>query len=195
MKAATALLIALLLFVSCSTARKATEKQETRQELTANVEKKAGSNETTAATFDQAILEQVLQRINITCSFERWDYASEPAGEPADSLPASIPTEARSKEIQDDKPPNAGRPTSYTKGSVNINAEGSQNRATQTTAGAQVNKNDSTSTAASVEKKDDRKAETKGEQKPKSYAGLYVLLLIIAGAALYFFGQHISRKP
>ena len=193
MRAATALLIALLLiFASCSTARKATEKQEARQELTANVEKTTGSNETTAATFDQAILEQILQRINITYDFERWNYGASPDQTPADSLPASSQTVAQ-KEAQGDKPPNV-RPTSYTKGSVNINAEGSQNRATQTTAGAQVNKNDSTSTAADVEKKDDRKAEKKGEQTPKSYGGLLVLFLLSVVAALYFFGQHITKK-
>lgn len=194
MRAAAALLIALLLmFASCSTAKKATEKQEARQELTANVEKTTGSNETTAATFDQAILEQILQRINITYDFERWNYGASPDQTLADSLPASSQTAAPEKEAQGDKPPNV-RPTSYTKGSVNINAEGSQNRATQTTAGAQVNKNDSTSTAADVEKKDDRKAEKKGEQTPKSYGGLLVLFLLSVVSALYFFGQHITKK-
>ena len=52
-------------------------------------------------------------------------------------------------------------------------------RATQTTAGTQINKKDSTSTAASVEKKDDRKAEKKGEQPPKSYGALLVLFCLV----------------
>lgn len=197
MRQATALLIALLLFFcfqSCSTAKKATAKEETRQETAAAFDQQKATNETAAATFDQAILEQILQRVNITFDFERWDFNGHDDETPPDSLPATATTAARDKEAQEDKPPNV-RPTSYTKGSVNINAEGSQNRATQTSAGTQVNKSDSTRTAANVEKKEDRKAESKDQQTPRSYAGLYVLLLIVAGAALYFFGQHIARKP
>ncbi len=197
MRHATAILITLLLFVSfqsCSTAKKATAKEETRQETAAAFDQQKATNETAAATFDQAILEQILNRVNVTFDFERWDFAGQDDETPPDSLPAAIPTATADKEARDDKPPNI-RPTSYTKGSVNINAEERQNRTTQTSAGSQVNKSDSTTTAANVEKKDDRKAESKEQEAPRSYAGLWVLLLIAAGAALYFFGQHISRKP
>ena len=61
---------------------------------------------------------------------------------------------------------------------VTINAEGSQNRATQTAAGALVEKTDSTTTAANVEKKDDQKTETQEQKKASSMPTIYVIIQI-----------------
>ena len=187
MRAATILIIALLFFFlpSCNTAKKATEKESSHRELAAEVSQTTGTRETGAAFFDQAIIEQILHRYNIVVDFERWDFDSANHEEtPTDSTDA--PQTYRPEGAQVEKPPNAGLPKSYTKGSVNINAEGSQNRATQTSAGARVNKTDSTTTAANVEKKDDTKTETKQEEKTSSAPTAYVILLIVVGALIIF---------
>ena len=187
MRAATTLIIALLLFFlpSCSTAKKATEKESSHQELAADVSQTTGTSETGAAFFDQATIEQILQRYNVVVDFERWDFdTSSHEGTPTDSTQA--PEAYRPEGTQVEKPPNAGRPKSYTKGTVNINAEGSQNRATQTSAGAQVEKTDSTATAANVDKKDDTKTETKQEKKTSGMPTAYAILLLVVGAFLIF---------
>lgn len=185
MRAATTLIIALLLFFglqSCSTSKKATTKQETHQETAATISQETAATETGAAYFDQATLENILQRLNIVIDFERWDYdTGAQEGTQADSLPRPIAT--RQEGRQSDKPPNAGRPKSFTKGTVTINAEGSQTRATQTSAGAQVNKTDSTATAAAVQKKSDNKAETK-EQKKASNTPTILIIFLCLGAGL-----------
>lgn len=184
MRAATTLIIALLLFFglqSCSTSKKATTKQETHQETTATISQETAATETGAAYFDQATLEQILQRLNIVINFERWEYdTGVQEGTPADSLPQ--PIAARQEGRQSDKPPNARRPKSFTKGTVNINAEGSQTRATQTNAGAQANKTDSTATAANVKTKDDNKTETK-EQKKASNKPTALIVFLCLGVA------------
>ena len=190
MNAATTLIIALLLFFglqSCSTTKKATMKQESHQETAATFDQKATTTETGAAFFDQAIIEQILQRINVTYDFERWDFdTSRDEGTPVDST--SQPTAFMPKDRESDKPPNVGRPKSFTKGTVTINAEGSRNRATQTNAGALVNKTDSTDTAARLEKKDDQKAETKEQKKASSMPTIYVIFLCVGGAFLFLRG-------
>lgn len=71
-------------------------------------------------------------------------------------------------------------------------AEGSQNRATQTNAGALVNKTDSTDNTARLEKKDDQKTETKEQKKASSMPTIYVIFLCVAGAVLILTG--ISKK-
>ena len=184
MRAATTLIIALLLFFglqSCSTSKKVTTKQETHQETAATISQETAATETGAAYFDQATLEQILQRLNIVIDFERWEYdTGAQEGTPADSLPQ--PIAARQEGRQSDKPPNAGRPKSFTKGTVNINAEESQTRATQISAGAEVNKTDSTRTAANVKKKDDNKAEAK-EQKKASNMPTALIVFLCLGVA------------
>lgn len=186
MRAATTLIIALLLFLGlpgCSTAKKATTKQETHQETAATFDRQTTATETGAAYLDQATIEKILQRLNVVIDFERWDYdTGAPEGIPADSLPPSAATMHEGR--QSDKPPNAGRPKSFTKGTVTINAEGSQTRATQTTAGAQVNKTDSTATAAAVHEKADNKAETKEQKKASSMPTIFIIFLCVAGAVL-----------
>lgn len=186
MRAATTLIIALLLFLGlpgCSTAKKATAKQESHEEAAATFKQETAATETGAAYLDQATIEKILQRLNVVIDFERWDYdTGAPEGIPADSLPPSAATMHEGR--QSDKPPNASRPKSFTKGTVTINAEGSQTRATQTTAGAQVNKTDSTTTAATLEKKDDQKAETKDQKKASSMPTIFIIFLCVAGAVL-----------
>ncbi len=188
MRAAANLIIALLLFFglqSCSTTKKATTKQESHQETAATFDQKATTTQTAAAFFDQAIIDQILQRINITYDFERWDFQTRPeeGGTPIDSASqsAALMPDGRAR----DKPPNVNRPKSFTKGTVTINAEGSQNRATQTNAGALVNKTDSTDTATRLEKKEDQKTETKEQKKASSMPTIYVIFLCVAGAFLF----------
>lgn len=180
MRTATTLIIALLLFFglqSCSTAKKATTKQETRQETAATFQQETAATETGGAYFDQATIEKILQRLNVVIDFERWDYdTGAPEGIPADTLPPSAATMHEGR--QSDKPPNTGRPKSFTKGTVTINAEGSQTRATQTSAGAQVNKTDSTATAAAVHYKADQKTETKEQKKTSSKPSIFIILLL-----------------
>lgn len=195
MRAATALIIALLLFCglpSCTTAKKATTKQETHQETAATFDQQATATETGAAYLDQATLEQILQRYNVVVNFERWDFdTSSHEGAPTDSIQA---LEAyRPADIQAEKLPNAGRPKSFTKGAVTINAEGSQTRATQTSAGAQVNKTDSTTTAAKLEKKDDKKAETKEQKKGSSMPTILIIFLCVASAVLIL--RATAKRP
>lgn len=194
MRAATTLIIAFLLFFglqSCSTAKKATMKQESHQETAAAFDQKATTHETGAAYFDQAIIEQILQHFNVTYDFERWDFGtSKDEGTPVDTT--RQPAAFMPKDRESDKPPNVSRPKSFTKGTVTINAEGSQNRATQTNAGALVNKTDSTDTAARLEKKDDQKTETKEQKKASSMPTIYVIFLCVAGAVLILTG--ISKK-
>ena len=182
MRAATTIIIALLLFFglqSCSTSRKATAKQETHQELAATVDQTTTATEAGGAFIDQTTLEQILQRYNVVVDFERWDFdTAGQVGTPTDSLPTS---DAFYQEgSRRDKPPDAGRPKSFTKGTVTINAEGSQTRATQTSAGAQVNKTDSTTTAANVKKKDDAKTESKEQKKASSTPTLLIVFLCVA---------------
>lgn len=195
MRAATALIIALLLFCglpSCTTAKKATTKQETHQETAATFDQQTTATETGAAYLDQATLEQMLQRYNVVVNFERWDFdTSGHEGAPTDSTQA---LEAyRSADTQAEKPPNAGRPKSFTKGTVTINAEGSQTRATQTSAGAQVNKTDSTTTAAKLKKREDKKAETKEQKKASSMPTIFIIFLCIASAVLIL--RATAKKP
>ena len=110
MRAATTLIIALLLFLGlpgCSTAKKATAKQETHEETAATFNQETAATETGAAYFDQATIEKILQRLNVVIDFERWDYdTGAPEGIPADSLPPSAATMHEGR--QSDKPPNAG---------------------------------------------------------------------------------------
>lgn len=182
MRTATTIIIALLLFFglqSCSTAKKATTKQETHQETAATFDQQTTATETGAAYLDQATLEQILQRYNVVVDFERWDF--ETTGQ-TDSLPTSAAFNQEGS--RRDKPPDASRPKSFTKGTVTINAEGSQTRATQMSAGAQVNKTDSTTTAATLEKKDDQKAETKEQKKASSMPTIFIIFLCVAGAVL-----------
>ena len=195
MRAATVLIIALLLFFglqSCSTSKKATTKQETHQETAATFDQQTTATETGAAHLDQATLEQILQRYNVVVNFERWDFdTSSHEGAPTDSTQA---LEAyRPEDTQAEKPPNAGRPKSFTKGTVTINAEGNQTRVTQTSAGAQVNKTDSTTTAAKLEKKEDKKAETKEQKKASSMPTIFIIFLCIASAVLIL--RATAKKP
>lgn len=194
MRAATTLIIALLLFFglqSCSTSRKATAKQETHQELAATYDQTTTATETGGAFIDQATLEQILQRYNVVVDFERWDFdTSGQEGTPTDSLPTSAAFFQEGS--RRDKPPDAGRPKSFTKGTVTINAEGSQTRATQTSAGAQVNKTDSTTTAANVEKKDDNKTESKEQKKASSTPTIFIII-VCAGVALLLW-RWIARR-
>lgn len=195
MRAATALIIALLLFCglpSCSTSKKAMTKQETHQETAATFDQQTTATETGAAYLDQATLEQILQRYNVVVDFERWDFdTSSHEGTPTDSTQA---LEAyRPADTQAEKPPNAGRPKSFTKGTVTINAEGSQTRATQTSAGAQVNKTDSTTTAAKLKKREDKKAETKEQKKASSMPTIFIIFLCIASAVLIL--RATAKKP
>ena len=194
MRTATTLIIALLLFglQSCSTAKKATTKQETHQETAATISQETAATETGAAYLDQATLEQILQRYNVVVDFERWDFdTASQVGTPTDSLPTSAAFYQEGS--RRDKPPDAGRPKSFTKGTVTINAEGSQTRATQTSAGAQVNKTDSTTTAATIEKKDDQKAETKEQKKASSMPTIFIIFLCIASAVLIL--RATAKKP
>ena len=195
MRAATALIIALLLFCglpSCSTSKKSTTKQETHQETAATFDQQTTATETGAAYLDQATLEQILQRYNVVVNFERWDFdTSSHEGAPTDSIQA---LEAyRPADTQAEKLPNAGRPKSFTKGAVTINAEGSQTRATQTSAGAQVNKTDSTTTAAKLKKREDKKAETKEQKKASSMPTIFIIFLCIASAVLIL--RATAKKP
>ena len=195
MRAATALIIALLLFCglpSCSASKKATTKQETHQETAATFDQQTTATETGAAYLDQATLEQILQRYNVVVNFERWDFdTSSHEGAPTDSIQA---LEAyRPADTQAEKLPNAGRPKSFTKGAVTINAEGSQTRATQTSAGAQVNKTDSTTTAAKLKKREDKKAETKEQKKASSMPTIFIIFLCIASAVLIL--RATAKKP
>lgn len=187
MRAATTLIIAILLFFglqNCSTAKKATAKQETHQETAATFDQTTTATETGAATFDQATLEQILQRYNVVVDFERWDFdTSGQEVTPTNSLPTSAAFFQEGS--RKDKPPDAGRPKSFTKGTVTINGEGSQTRATQTTAGAQVNKTDSTTIGASLEKKHDNKTESKEQKKASSMPTIYVIFLCVAGAVIF----------
>lgn len=195
MRAATTLIIALLLFFglqSCSTSRKASAKQETHQELAATFDQTTTATETGDAFIDQATLEQILQRYNVVVDFERWDFdTSGQGGTPTDSLPtsAAIFQEGSLR----DKPPDGRRPKSFTKGTVTINAEGSQIRATQTSAGAQVNKTDSTTTAANVEKEDDTKTESKEQKKASSTPTIFIIIVCTVAALLLWRG--IARRP
>lgn len=195
MRAATTLLIALLLFFglqSCSTSRKATTKQETRQETAATFQQETAATVTGGAYFDQATIENILQQLNVVIDFERWDYdTGAPEGIPADSLPPSAATMHEGR--QSDKPPNASRPKSFTKGTVTINAEGSQTRATQTSAGAEVNKTDSTATAAAVHDKADIKTETK-EQKTASNTPTLLIVFLCVAAGLIIWRVIARRK-
>lgn len=188
MRQALALIIALLMCFAlpgCSTTKKATTKQETHEQLAATFDQTAKATETGAAFFDQATLEQLIQRYNIVVDFERWDFETPgQEGTPTDST--NQPAAFMPKDRESDKPPNVGRPKSITKGTVTINAEGSQNRATQTAAGALVEKTDSTTTAANVEKKDDQKTETQEQKKASSMPTIYVIILIALGAVLIF---------
>lgn len=195
MRAATALIIALLLFCglpSCSTSKKAMTKQETHQETAATFDQQTTATETGAAYLDQATLEQILQRYNVVVDFERWDFdTSSHEGAPTDSTKA---LEAyRLADTHAEKPPNAGRPKSFTKGTVTINAEGSQTRATQTSAGAQVNKTDSTTTAVKLKKREDKKAETKEQKKASSMPTIFIIFLCIASAVLIL--RATAKKP
>lgn len=195
MRAATALIIALLLFcglLSCSTSKKATTKQETHQETAATFDQQTTATETGAVYLDQAALEQILQRYNVVVDFERWDFdTSSHEGAPTDSTQAL--GAYRPADTQAEKPPNAGRPKSFTKGTVTINAEGSQTRATQTSAGAQVNKTDSTTTAAKLKKREDKKAETKEQKKASSMPTIFIIFLCIASAVLIL--RATAKKP
>lgn len=186
MRTATTIIIALLLFFglqSCSTAKKATAKQETHQETAATFDQQATATETGAAYLDQATLEQILQRYNVVVDFERWDFdTTGQEGTPTDSLPTSAALNQEGS--RRDKPPDAVRPKSFAKGTVTINAEGSQTRATQTSVGAQVNKTDSTTTAATLEKKDDQKAETKEQKKASGMPTIFIIFLCVAVAAV-----------
>lgn len=192
MRAATALIIALLLFFgfqSCSTSKKATTKQETHQETAATFDQQTTATETGAAYLDQATLEQILQRYNVVVDFERWDFdTSSHEGAPTDSTQA-----LEAYRLADTQPPNAGRPKSFTKGTVTINTEGSQTRATQTSAGAQVNKTDSTTTAAKLKKREDKKAETKEQKKASSMPTIFIIFLCIASAVLIL--RATAKKP
>lgn len=195
MRTATALIIALLLFCglpSCTTVKKATTKQETKQETAASFDQQTTATETGAAYLDQATLEQILQRYNVVVNFERWDFdTSSHEGAPTDSIQA---LEAyRPADTQAEKLPNAGRPKSFTKGAVTINAEGSQTRATQTSAGAQVNKTDSTTTAAKLKKREDKKAETKEQKKGSSMPTILIILLCVASAVLIL--RATAKRP
>ena len=194
MRTATTLIIALLLFFglqSCSTAKKATTKQETHQETAATISQETAATETGAAYLDQATLEQILQRYNVVVDFERWDFDSaSQVGTPTDSLPTSAAFYQEGS--RRDKPPDAGRPKSFTKGTVTINAEGSQTRATQTSAGAQVNKTDSTTTAANVKKKDDAKTESKEQKKASGTPTICMIVVCAVGALLLWRG--IARR-
>lgn len=194
MKAATTLIIALLLFFglqSCSTAKKATAKQETHQETAATFDQTTTARETGAATFDQTTLEQILQRYNVVVDFERWDFdTSGHEGTPTDSLPTSAAFFQEGS--RKDKPPDTGRPKSFTKGTVTINGEGSQTRATQTSAGAQVNKTDSTTTGASLVKKDDTKTESKEQKKASSTPTIFIII-VCAGVVLLLW-RGIARR-
>lgn len=194
MRTATTLIIALLLFFglqSCSTAKKATTKQETHQETAATISQETAATETGAAYLDQATLEQILQRYNVVVDFERWDFETTgQKGTPTDSLPTSAAFNQEGS--RRDKPPDAGRPKSFTKGTVTINAEGSQIRATQTSAGAQVNKTDSTTTAANLEKKDDNKTESKEQKKASSTPTIFIIIVCIGVALLLW--RWIARR-
>ena len=194
MRTATALIIALLLFCglpSCTTVKKATTKQETHQETAATFDQQTTATETGAAYLDQATLEQILQRYNVVVNFERWDFdTSSHEGAPTDSTQA---LEAyRPADTQAEKLPNAGRPKSFTKGAVTINAEGSQTRATQTSAGAQVNKTDSTATAAAVHEKADNKTETKEQKKASNKSILLIVFLCVAAGFIIW--RVIARR-
>lgn len=195
MRAATTLIIVLLLFFGlqgCSTAKKATAKQETRQETAATFQQETAATETGGAYFDQATIQKILQRLNVVIDFERWDYdTGAPEGIPADTLPPSAATMHEGR--QSDKPPNTGRPKSFTKGTVTINAEGSQTRATQTSAGAQVNKTDSTATAAAVHDKADIKTETKEQKKTSSKPSIFIILLLFVEGFIIW-RAIVSRK-
>lgn len=195
MRAATTLIIALLLFFglqSCSTSRKATAKQETHQELAATFDQTTTATETGDAFIDQATLEQILQRYNVVVDFERWDFDTSGQGRtPTDSLPTSAAIFQEGS--RRDKPPDGSRPKSFTKGTVTINAEGSQTRATQTTAGAQVYKTDSTTTAANVEKENDTKTESKEQKKASSTPTIFIIIVCTVAALLLWRG--IARRP
>lgn len=197
MRTATTLIIALLLFFglqSCSTAKKATTKQEIHQETAATFDQQTTATETGAAYLDQATLDQILQRYNVVVDFERWDFdTTGQEGTPTDSLPTSAAFNQEGS--RRDKPPDAGRPKSFTKGTVTINAEGSQTRATQTSAGAQVNKTDSTTTAATLEKKDDQKAETKEQKKASSIPTIFIIFLCVAVAVAGLILRATGKRP
>lgn len=194
MRAATTLIIALLLFFGlqgCSTAKKATAKQETHQETAATISQETAATETGAAYLDQATLEQILQRYNVVVDFERWDFdTTGQEGTPTDSLPTSAAFNQEGS--RRDKPPDTSRPKSFTKGTVTINAEGSQTRATQTSAGAQVNKTDSTATAAAVHEKADNKTETKEQKKASNKPILLIVFLCVAAGFIIW--RVIARR-
>lgn len=102
MRQALALIIALLMCFAlpgCSTTKKATTKQETHEQLAATFDQTAKATETGAAFFDQATLEQLIQRYNIVVDFERWDFETPgQEGTPTDST-----TTAANVEKKDDQ--------------------------------------------------------------------------------------------
>ena len=187
MRPAARLIIAFLLcffLQSCHTAKKATLKEEARLETATEITTTQASETTGAAFFNQAILDSIRNSYNIVIDFERWEYAPE---EGARASPDSLQADNGRPASDRTKPPNAGRLTAVTKGTVTITGEGRQSRATQTQAGALVNQRDTTATTAAEQATAERKTEAREERKTSNRWGLAAFfLLLIAGAAAYF---------
>ena len=187
MRAATALIIALLLFCglpSCSTFKKATTKQETHQETAATFDRHTEATETAEATSTRDILETLLQRYNITLDFDRWEYNA------ADSMPTTGGTGITGKDRAapaSDRPTAANigqagnyHPTSHTKGTLTIAAEGRQTRTTKETSATQTAKTDSTRTAATRTTRNETKTEAKEQTKSTGTPAILEILICIA---------------
>ena len=186
MRAATRLIIALLLFVGlsgCRTAKKATIKEEASQELAASFVQDQQTTTTGAASFDQAIAEQIRKHLNIVINFKRWEY--DPTEEPA-TTPGSGEVIIYEVGGETDKPPNIpSRPKSYTEGSVIIKDEGEREITTQTAAAAQVQKTDDIKTEAAIDILEEAKADIKTEEKPKTGLGFWdIVFMIFFGVAV-----------
>lgn len=186
MRAATTLIIALLMIVGlsgCRTAKKAVTKEETSQELAASFQKAEATTTETATSFDQAIIDQIRNRLNIIIDFKRWEYQPGEEGTPTE------PAENREGIFTDvpalaDKPPNA-RPKSYTEGTITISADGQRETTTQTTASAQQETTNQVTTAGQVENKEEATIDSKTEEKPKTGLGFFdTIFIILFGAAV-----------
>lgn len=181
-------ILSFLLFVACTTTRKATTREEAKTQLTVTTDTTAGHRDTGAAFLNQQTTTEGKDAANITITFERWEFAPY-NGAPTDSSRAS--PDVNTYYRNNDQPPD-GRLASFTKGAINISREGARRSSTSTQAGATVEHKDTVAAKTTIGLKTQAKTATKTETEQRDNTALYILLIMAALIWLSF--RYLSRR-
>lgn len=187
-RAIAAVILSFLLFVNCTTTRKATTKEEDRTQLAVTTDTTAGHRDTGAAFLNQQTTTEGTDAANITITFERWEFAPY-NGAPTDSSRAS--PDVNTYYRNNDQPPD-GRLASFTKGAINISREGARRSSTSTQAGATVEHEDTVAAKTTINQKTQTKTTAKTEIEKHNNTALYILLIM--AAVIWFSFRYLSRR-